>query len=60
MGRHTVRLVSRAGNQPVAHFWVVERSLDGFVIHHSQSDPIRSSQKPDDRKDDPSNPADPC
>jgi hypothetical protein len=59
LGHHTVRVVSRSGNQPVAHFWQIERSIDGFIVHHGQSDPARGSVS-NDGKDDPSNPADPC
>jgi hypothetical protein len=60
MGRHTIRLVSRAGNQPVAAFWVVERSLEGFVVHYGQNTPIPGSQRSGSGKDDPSNPAESC
>ena len=59
-GRQTIRLVSRAGNQPIAAFWVVERTLQGFAIHHAQRVPTRGPRTSGNGKDDPSNPADPC
>ena len=60
MGTHAVRVVTRAGAQPFANTWLIERSLDGFLIRHAQGDPPRNSGGMKRGKDDPSQPADPC
>jgi hypothetical protein len=60
MGRHTIQMVTRTGNRPVSGLWVIERSVEGVVVHYGQSGPAGGSQGSGDGKNDPSNPAEPC